>query len=62
MNDRPERTQIMTLREVSKYLRIHEMTVYRHAKNGSLPGFRIGGGWRFRRVDIERMADGIIIS
>ena len=26
---RPERTQIMTTKEIAKYLGVHEMTVYR---------------------------------
>ena len=29
---RPQRTQIMTLKEISKYLGVHEMTVYRLLK------------------------------
>ena len=43
---RPERTQIMTTKEIAKYLGVHEMTVYRWLKKGILPGFKIGGRWR----------------
>ena len=39
---RPERTQIMTTKEIAKYLGVHEMTVYRWLKKGILPGFKIG--------------------
>ena len=46
---RPERTQIMTTKEVAKYLGVHEMTVYRWLKKGILPGFKIGGRWRSKK-------------
>ena len=46
---RPERTQIMTTKEIAKYLGVHEMTVYRWLKTGILPGFKIGGRWRSKK-------------
>ena len=46
---RPERTQIMTTKEISKYLGVHEMTVYRWLKKGVIPGFKIGGRWRSKK-------------
>jgi excisionase family DNA binding protein len=46
---RPERTQIMTTKEVAKYLGVHEMTVYRWLKSGVIPGFKIGGRWRSKK-------------
>ena len=46
---RPERTQIMTTKEIAKYLGVHEMTVYRWLKKGVLPGFKIGGRWRSKK-------------
>lgn len=47
--NRPERTQIMTTKEIAKYLGVHEMTVYRWLKKGVLPGFKIGGRWRSKK-------------
>jgi excisionase family DNA binding protein len=46
---RSERTQIMTTKEIAKYLGVHEMTVYRWLKKGVLPGFKIGGRWRSKK-------------
>ena len=46
---RPERTQIMTTKEMARYLGVHEMTVYRWLKKGVLPGFKIGGRWRSKK-------------
>lgn len=44
--------EIMTLKEVAKYLRLTEKTTYRYALEGTIPGFKVGGTWRFRRDDI----------
>jgi excisionase family DNA binding protein len=40
---------ILTVREVAEYLRLSQAKVYRLAKEGSLPVFRIGKAWRFRK-------------
>ena len=45
--------KIMTLKEVAEYLRLKEKTAYRHAAEGILPGFKVGGAWRFRKADID---------
>jgi excisionase family DNA binding protein len=47
-------SEIMTLREVATYLKIKEKTAYRLAAEGRIPGFKVGGSWRFRMVDLER--------
>lgn len=46
-------TDILTIREVADYLRITEKTAYRLAANETLPGFKVGGSWRFRKSEIE---------
>lgn len=46
--------EIMTLKEVADYLKLAEKTAYRLASEGKLPGFKVGGSWRFKREDIER--------
>lgn len=45
--------EIMTIREVAQYLRLTEKTTYRYAAEGIIPGFKVGGAWRFRRSQIE---------
>ena len=47
-------TDILTIREVAEYLRIAEKTVYRLAAKGELPGFKIGGSWRFLQSEIDK--------
>jgi excisionase family DNA binding protein len=44
---------ILDADEVAKLLRLNEQTVKRLANRGELPGFKIGGRWRFRREAIE---------
>lgn len=43
---------VLTADEVAKYLRIHPYTVRRLAREKKLPGFRIGGQWRFNRSQL----------
>ena len=45
--------QILTLKEVAAYLKLAEKTAYRLASEGKLPGFKVGGSWRFKRDDFE---------
>lgn len=49
--------QLMTLEEVAEYLRIGKRTAYGWAKSGRLPAFKVGGTWRFDRVDIDEWVD-----
>jgi excisionase family DNA binding protein len=52
MND-----QILTLKEVAAYLKLAEKTAYKLAAEGKLPGFKVGGSWRFKREDVENWID-----
>ncbi|GAC1435995.1 MAG: hypothetical protein NVS1B11_31690 [Terriglobales bacterium] len=45
--------RVMTLREVARYLSVHPNTVYRLAKQGKIPAFKVGSYWRFNRASIE---------
>ena len=47
---------VMTPKEVADYLKLSKLTVYKHAKKGILPGFRVGNSWRFNKSYIEGMA------
>ena len=48
------RPTVMTLEEVSRYLRINKSTVYRMAREGALPAWKLGNVWRFKKDSIER--------
>jgi len=46
--------EILTLKEVAEYLKLAEKTAYRLAAEGKIPGFKVGGSWRFRSNDINQ--------
>ena len=48
---------ILTIKEVAEYLKIKEKTAYRLVAEGKIPGFKVGGSWRFRRSEIETWID-----
>lgn len=45
--------EILTPDETARFLRVTPVTVYRNLQNGKLPGNKVGGQWRIRRVDLE---------
>jgi len=45
---------IMTIEEVSDLLKLKLKTAYSVAAKGGIPGFKVGGQWRFRRSEIEK--------
>ena len=46
-------TEILNVEEVAQIVHLHSMTVYRLVKEGKLPGFKVGGRWRFHRSALE---------
>ncbi len=47
-------TDILTVKELSEYLKLNEKTAYRLAAKGDIPGFKVGGSWRFRKSEIDK--------
>ena len=45
---------LMTLDEVAKYLRMKKVTIYKHAQEGKIPGFKVGSKWRFKKATIDK--------
>lgn len=46
--------EILTVKEVADYLKLAEKTAYRLAAEGKLPGFKVGGSWRFKKDDLQQ--------
>jgi excisionase family DNA binding protein len=46
--------EILTIRELAELLKINEKTAYKLAAAGKIPGFKVGGSWRFDRQEIAR--------
>jgi excisionase family DNA binding protein len=45
--------RVMTVHEVSAYLKLHPSTVYRLLKHRQIPAFHIGSDWRFNIETID---------
>ena len=41
--------EVMTIEELAGYLKISESTLYKLAREGALPGTKVGKHWRFHR-------------
>ena len=48
--------EIMTLRDVARYLHCEPVTIYRLLSKRAIPGIR-AGDWRLRRWDIDKWID-----
>jgi excisionase family DNA binding protein len=55
-------SKVLTVSELSEYLRVHRSTIYRLLKKGQLPGFKIGSDWRFNveAIDEWRLQQGAV--
>lgn len=42
-------SDVLTLKEVARYLRLHEMTVYGLVRKGKVPMRKVGGQWRIHK-------------
>ena len=49
---------VLTVQEVSSYLRVHPSTIYRMLKRNQLPAFRVGSDWRFSVEAIDQWRAG----
>lgn len=45
---------VFTVQELAAYLRMKPVTIYKHAKAGKLPCFKVGANWRFKKSTIDR--------
>ena len=52
--------KVMTVREVSAYLRVHPSTIYKLLKHNQIPALHVGSDWRFNieTIDNWRLAQG----
>ena len=51
-------TELMTTREIAKYLKFHEITICKYAAEGKIPSIRIGRVWRFDKDAIDEWISG----
>lgn len=54
-----ERDPVLTIDELSDYLKIPKSTLYKLLQEGKVPGQKVGRHWRFHREVIDRwLAEG----
>jgi excisionase family DNA binding protein len=46
--------EVMTLREASQYLGITPDTLYKYLSQKSIPAFKLGNRWRFKKDLLDR--------
>ncbi|MDL1957206.1 MAG: helix-turn-helix domain-containing protein [Candidatus Desulfofervidus auxilii] len=47
-------SEIMTLEETARYLKIGKSTLYKMARKGKIPAVKIANQWRFIKEDIDK--------
>ena len=45
--------KILTTKELSEYLQLTEVTIYKYVSEGKIPGMKIGSRWRFEKDKID---------
>lgn len=45
--------QILTIKELSAYLKTSEKTIYRLLSKNEIPAFKVGTSWRFKKEAID---------
>ena len=52
-------SEILTLKELSIYIRVAESSVYKLARQGKIPGQKVGKTWRFLKSGIDEWLSNI---
>jgi excisionase family DNA binding protein len=48
-----EMDELITLEELSRYLKISKPTLYKMVERGKIPALKIANQWRFKKEDIS---------
>ena len=46
--------EVLTITQVARYLNVRKLTVYKLAREGGLPAFKVGGQWRFKKELLDK--------
>lgn len=47
--------EVLAPEEAAQLLRISKKTLLRHARQGTVPGLKLGRVWRFRRTELLKL-------
>ncbi|HPU29087.1 MAG TPA: helix-turn-helix domain-containing protein [Syntrophorhabdaceae bacterium] len=45
--------EVLTVKQVAEFFQMDERTIYKLAKQGDIPSFKVSNQWRFLKKDIE---------
>jgi excisionase family DNA binding protein len=49
--------ELITLEELSRFLKISKPTLYKMVEKGKIPALKIASQWRFKKEDINRWVE-----
>lgn len=49
--------EVLTVKQVAEFLQMDERTIYKLAKQGDIPSFKVSNQWRFLKKDIENWVE-----
>ena len=49
--------QVLTAAQLAAFLQMDERTIYKLAKSGEIPAFKVSNQWRFLRKDIQKRVE-----
>lgn len=52
-----KKQEILTIEELSEYLKIPRSTLYKLCQEGRIPSQKVGRHWRFRKDTIDKWLD-----
>jgi excisionase family DNA binding protein len=55
-------SQVLTIQELSEYLKVPKSTLYKLVREGKIPRQKIGRHWRFHKEAIDRWLVGLDAS
>jgi len=55
LGEKPD--DVLTIEELSVYLKISKSTLYKLVREGKVPSQKVGRHWRFRKEAIDRWLD-----
>jgi excisionase family DNA binding protein len=57
-----EDERLWTIAEVARYLGVPQSSIYKMTAKGVIPHVKLGGRVRFRRADVDRWLDLLVVS
>lgn len=54
--------KLMTIKELAEYSQLEEYTIYKMARKGEIPAYKVAGRWRFKKEMIEEWLEQKLVS